>query len=102
MFDHCGARTSHRADQAPKPVTAVLLSKPGLKERKNKKTTLSQRALDKFGFIEAWAKLSNRFAVSPTHSWAKFSNRFAVNPTDSWTKLLERLFRQASTPTSEI
>jgi hypothetical protein len=57
MFDHCGARTSHRADQAPKPVTAVLLPKPGLKERKNKKTTLSQRALDKFGFIEAWAKL---------------------------------------------
>jgi hypothetical protein len=63
MLDRHGARTSHRADQAPKPVTAVLLPKPGLKERKNKKTTLSQRALDKFGFIEAWAKLSQRFAL---------------------------------------
>ena len=25
MFDHYGARTSHRADQAPKPVTVELL-----------------------------------------------------------------------------
>ena len=54
MFDHYGARTSHRADQASKPVTVELLPHLGQNEAETFKNTFSQRALDKFGFIEAW------------------------------------------------
>ncbi len=61
MFDHYGARTSHRADQAPKPVTVELLPHLGPNEPETFKKTFSQRALDKFGFIEAWAKFPRPF-----------------------------------------
>jgi len=63
MFDHYGARTSHRADQASKPVTVELLPHLGQNEPETFKNTFSQRALDKFGFIEAWAMFSYAFGV---------------------------------------
>jgi hypothetical protein len=66
MFDHYGARTSHRADQASKPVTVELLPHLGQNEAETLKNTFSQRALDKFGFIEAWAMFSWPFGP-PLH-----------------------------------
>ena len=65
MFDHYGARTSHRADQASKPVTVELLPHLGQNEAETLKNTFSQRALDKFGFIEAWAKFARPFGLKP-------------------------------------
>jgi len=65
MFDHYGARTSHRADQASKPVTVELLPHLGQNEPETFKNTFSQRALDKFGFIEAWAKFPRPFGPKP-------------------------------------
>ena len=51
-FDHCGARTSHRNDQAPK-LKGELLPDDAVKMKKNKKKTLFAAGLDKLGFIEA-------------------------------------------------
>src|SRR4029077_19528411 len=65
MLDHYGARTSHRADQASKPVTVELLPHLGQNEAETFKNTFSQRALDKFGFIEAWARFSRPFGPKP-------------------------------------
>ena len=53
-FDHCGARTSHRNDQAPKP-KGELLPDDAVKMKKNKKKTIFAAGLDNVGLIEAYA-----------------------------------------------
>jgi hypothetical protein len=53
VFDHCGDRTSHRADQAPKPVRGGLLPDLGENLLKTFKQTFFAPRLDNLGFIEA-------------------------------------------------
>jgi hypothetical protein len=53
VFDHCGVRTSHRADQAPKPVNRWVVASSRRKLTKNIKQTFFAVGLDNVGFIEA-------------------------------------------------
>ena len=53
VFDHCGVRTSHHADQAPKPVRGELLPDLGENLLKTFKQTFFAPRLDNVGFIEA-------------------------------------------------